>query len=272
MSLSLLTWNVQWCRGMDGRVDPARIADYVRQHDVDVACFQEIASNFQDLPGSPGEDQPSALARELPGYEPAVAWAVDAPGTSGGRARFGNMILSRLPLERIRRHSLPWPDSPDTPSMPRVAVDVVVQTSFGAVRVLTTHLEYYDASHRAAQLSKLRDVLREGAAARYHEPQSGPFRPCLTAPDAIVCGDFNMPPADPLHAEFLGAGLVDGWQHVNGDTPHPPTFRLDDGSDVPPYCCDFVYVTKTLAPRLQAIRIDGDTRASDHQPVLIELR
>jgi endonuclease/exonuclease/phosphatase family metal-dependent hydrolase len=263
---------VQWCRGVDGRVDPARVAAYVRQHDVDVACFQEIASNFQDLPGSQGEDQPSALARELPGYEPVVAWAVDVRSTSGGRARFGNMILSRLPVERIRRHSLPWPDSPDTPSMPRVAADAVVQAAFGPVRVVTMHLEYYDASHRAAQVSKLRDVLREDAAVRYEVPESGPFRSGPTVPDAIVCGDFNMPPADPLHAGLRDAGLVDAWRHLNGDTPHPPTFRLYDASDVPPYCCDFVYLTETLAPRLQAIRIDGETRASDHQPVLVELR
>jgi endonuclease/exonuclease/phosphatase family metal-dependent hydrolase len=38
-----------------------------------------------------------------------------------------------------------------------------------------------------------------------------------------------------------------------------------------PYCCDFVFVSETLASRVQAMRIDSETRASDHQPVLLEL-
>jgi exonuclease III len=37
------------------------------------------------------------------------------------------------------------------------------------------------------------------------------------------------------------------------------------------YCCDFVFVTPDLAPRLRSIRIDADNRASDHQPVIVEL-
>jgi endonuclease/exonuclease/phosphatase family metal-dependent hydrolase len=50
--MRLLSWNVQWCRGVDGKVDPARIAAELRRiADPDVACFQEIASTFVDLPG-----------------------------------------------------------------------------------------------------------------------------------------------------------------------------------------------------------------------------
>jgi exonuclease III len=32
-----------------------------------------------------------------------------------------------------------------------------------------------------------------------------------------------------------------------------------------------VFVTADLAPRLRAMRVDGANRASDHQPVIIEL-
>ena len=41
------------------------------------------------------------------------------------------------------RHQLPWPAAPDVQSMPRAAVEVVVQAPFGPLRVTTTHLEYY---------------------------------------------------------------------------------------------------------------------------------
>jgi len=39
-----------------------------------------------------------------------------------------------------------------------------------------------------------------------------------------------------------------------------------------PYCCDFVFVTEDLAPRVSAVRVDLDCVASDHQPVLVEFR
>src|SRR5688572_29877501 len=116
--MRLVCWNVQWCRGLDGEVDPARIAAYVQSVDADLACFQELASNFPELPGSDGEDQPVELWQCLPDHQPAVGWGVDVPGPGGTRKRFGNLILSRLPVGRILRHSLPWPAAPDVPSMP----------------------------------------------------------------------------------------------------------------------------------------------------------
>ena len=137
----LLSWNVQWCRGVDGKVDPARIAAHIRRADPDVACLQEIASDFPDLPGSQGEDQPVLLWKALPDREPVVAWGVDVPGQERTRMRFGNMMLSRLPVARVLRHSLPWPAA-DGPSMPRVALEAVVQAPFGPLRVITPHLEY----------------------------------------------------------------------------------------------------------------------------------
>ena len=95
--MRLLSWNVQWCRGVDGTVDPARIARTARALcDPDVLCLQEVAVNFPALAGSRGEDQRAALAGEFPGYAAIVAWGVDVPDEAGGRRRFGNLILSRL--------------------------------------------------------------------------------------------------------------------------------------------------------------------------------
>ena len=96
--MKLLQWNVQWCRGADGRVDPARIARAARELcDPDVCCFQEVAANFASLEGSDGEDQVSLLKQYLPGYDAHFAASVDIPDGAGGRRRFGNLILSRLP-------------------------------------------------------------------------------------------------------------------------------------------------------------------------------
>src|SRR5437867_12516751 len=141
----LITWNVQWCRGVDGNVDPMRIVNEARRlADFDVLCLQEIADNYPDprLPGSDGEDQFARLATLLPGYAPVGGIAVDQPGDNGRRRRFGNMILSRLPVLQIYRYPLPYPCDPGVPGMPRIAVEAVVRTRSGDVRVITTHLEY----------------------------------------------------------------------------------------------------------------------------------
>src|SRR5258705_9473270 len=67
--VKLISWNIQWCRGSDGRVDPARIAGVAREMaDFDVLCLQEVASNYADLAGSSGEDQYEAPARFVPRY------------------------------------------------------------------------------------------------------------------------------------------------------------------------------------------------------------
>src|SRR3989304_1853167 len=56
--MKLISWNVQWCRGGDGRVDPARIVRVCREiADFDLLCLQEVAVNYPGLPGSAGEDQ-----------------------------------------------------------------------------------------------------------------------------------------------------------------------------------------------------------------------
>ena len=276
--MRLLDWNVQWCRGLDGAVDPARIAREARRlADPDVLCLQEVSVGFADLPGSAGEDQLRALERELPGYALFYAAAVDVPAASGGRARFGNVVASRLPAGRVLRHTLPWPPTRG-PSMPRAAVEVTVQAPFGAVRVTSTHLEYYSSRHRAAQVERLRELHCETGHEGASEKEHGPFRPIARPASALVCGDFNMPPGDPARAHFLepfpddAPKLVDAWEALHPGEPHPPTFRVHErGEGEAPYCCDYVFVSEDLRSRLKSIRVDGMNRASDHQPVVVEL-
>ena len=163
--MKLITWNVQWCRGVDQKVDPARvIADAKRIADFDVLCLQEIADNFADplLGGSNGEDQFAVLASLLPGYTAVPGVAVDQLGPNGTRRRFGNMVLSRLPVLQAYRHLLPYPADHEVASMPRIAVEAVVRADVGDVRVITTHLEYYSLRKRSAQVEALRAIYAEG--------------------------------------------------------------------------------------------------------------
>jgi endonuclease/exonuclease/phosphatase family metal-dependent hydrolase len=266
--MRLVCWNVQWCRGLDGAVDPARIAAELRRFDPDVICLQEVAANFPELPGSSGEDQPHALMHALPEYEGCLVSGVDLPAKNGRRSRFGNLILSRLKVGRVLRHSLPWP-AREGPSMPRTAVEAVLDAPFGPVRVVTTHLEYYSARHRAVQIERLLQICAEGSEGG---KEDGAFRAMPWPQDVILCGDFNLPPEDPLHGRATDY-LVDSWQALHAGKPHPRTFRVHEReAGESPYCCDYVFVSRSLAPRLAAVRVDGDNRASDHQPVIVDFQ
>jgi endonuclease/exonuclease/phosphatase family metal-dependent hydrolase len=127
--MQLLCWNIQWCRGVDGRVDPSRIARTIRAlADPDVICLQEVARGFDTLTGSAGEDQFALLAACFPGYTAVEGIATDVPREAGGRRQFGNLLLSRLPVRQAWRHLLPWPAEADHADMQRVAVEAVIET------------------------------------------------------------------------------------------------------------------------------------------------
>ncbi len=251
--------------------------------DFDVLCLQEVAVNFPGLPGSRGEDQVAELSRALPGFSAHYGAATDVDDGNGGRSLFGNLIFSRLPVIQVYRHLLPWPADPAVKSMQRSAVEAVVQASWGPVRVITTHLEYYSAMQRMAQVDALRALHQEACghalAPRIQEDAGQPFQVLPRPASAILTGDFNFRPEDPEYRRITapfdaGAApaLVDAWTLAHPGIPHAPSAGVhEDSWAKPPFCCDFIFVTIDLAPRVRDVQVDLQTRASDHQPVLIEL-
>ena len=281
--MKLLSWNIQWGRGCDGNVDLRRIVDTARaMADFDVLCLQEVARNFPDLPGSRGEDQFRLLAELLPGYAAieGIGTDVRAANVALARGQFGNMILTRLPVLQAFRHLLPWPADPEVPSMQRVAVEAVLQAPWGPLRVSTTHLEYYSARQRAAQVERLRELQAEAAAhaqdVRHSRKEGGPFENAARPASGILTADFNFRPDDPLYARlqapFADATpyYVDSWEITHPGAPHAPTLGVFDREQWPePFACDFIFVAGDLARRVREVRVNSDTDASDHQPVLL---
>lgn len=282
--MKLLTWNIQWGRGMDGRVDLARIAAEIHaMGPFDVICLQEVAVNFPGLPGSRGEDGMAELSSHLPGYTVVYAPATDLPDGRGGRRLFGNALFSRLPVGQVWRHLLPWPADPEVPSMQRVLLEAVIHAPFGPVRVMTTHLEYYSRLQRLAQIDAIRRLHAE-ACAHAARPrlgkgeEGGSFEVLPRPASALLCGDMNFPAPAEERARLLApqeAGtpaFLDGWEVLHGAAPHAPTVGIHPVDFVDrPACYDFWFLTEDLAPRLCAHGVNAATEASDHQPVWLEL-
>jgi endonuclease/exonuclease/phosphatase family metal-dependent hydrolase len=282
--MRLVSWNIQWSRGVDGVVSPQRIVDDARRlgGDFDVLCLQEVAAHFPALPGSDGEDQFEIFARLLPGFTPVVAPAVDVLAPGGERRLFGNMTLSRYPVLRVLRHPLPWPLEADAISMPRVMLEATLDTPLGPLTVMNTHLEYHSATQRSAQVEALRaihqDNCHRAAGSRAHGAAGSPYDPVARTRRTLLTGDFNFRPEDPLHARVqapLDKGvprLVDTWQHLHGDQPRPHNVGVYDREQWPQaFACDFIFASEDLLPHVRSFRVDGQTRASDHQPQLLEL-
>ena len=281
--MKILTWNIQWCRGCDGRVDPERIVrDAQAFADFDVLCLQEVAANFPDLEGSAGENQFQFLAELLPQYTAVPGAAVDIAGPRGKRQVFGNLIFSRLPVLRVLRLQLPWPYSSNHEGMPRMLLEATVQTAHGPLRVMTTHLEYYSVTQRTAQVAAIRARHAEACVHARHalskKKESGPFKAIRQPQSAILTGDFNFKPEDALWKEVQAPfdnhapAFRDAWTQLHPDKTRPHTIGLYDRVQWPqPYACDYIFATEDLLPRLRGVDVDMHTDASDHQPMLVEL-
>ena len=282
--MRLLSWNIQSGRGMDGRVDLNRIlADIDAMGGFDVIALQEVAVGFHGLPGGQGEDQVAILAAGLPSHTPIFACATDLPGPNGRRKQFGNALFSRFPVLQVFRHLLPWPSDPGVPSMQRVMLEAVLDTGTDPIRMTTTHLEYYSATQRMAQIDAIRRLHRE-ACAHARRPRTGegesdgPFAVLPRPASTILCGDMNFP-AEASDRKRLLAPFdtnepiyLDAWERLHPSTEHAPTVGIHKVYWVDrPVCFDYFFLSEDLLPRLQSIGVNAVTSASDHQPVWIEL-
>ena len=208
------------------------------------------------------------------------------PDGAGGRSRFGNLTLSRLPVGQVFRHSLPRPPEEGVPSMPRVCLEVIVDGPRGPIRVMNTHLEYYSRIQRMTQIAALHtlqcDSVRLAAMDSPQEKsgdgQDSPFAYLPRPASAIVCGDFNCEPGSPEYYRMTApisadvSGWEDAWRACYSDIPHLNTVGLN-GAEWPDraYCCDYFFVSADLVDRVESVAVDQLTAASDHQPVILTL-
>ncbi|MGB2817049.1 MAG: endonuclease/exonuclease/phosphatase family protein [Burkholderiaceae bacterium] len=271
---SILTWNIQCGLGCDGIVDLARIARVARaMGDSDVLCFQEVVRNDPAMAG--GTDQLAELQALFPDHRAFFGVALDRAGTGTQRRLFGNVLLSRLPVLQVCCHLLPHPPEGGIKHMQRQAIEAVVETRAGPLRVVTTHLEYYSAAHRAAQIGRLHALQAEVAGNEAHPPKpaASPYDPVPRPASLVLCGDLNFLPHEDAYRALFAPPMLDAWPRARGDEPHPPSTGLYDRRQWPMggHCRDYFAVTSDVARRIADLAIDTVTDASDHQPLRLTL-
>ncbi|WP_332818106.1 endonuclease/exonuclease/phosphatase family protein [Sphingopyxis sp.] len=166
-SLGLATFNIWHDAGGHWPVRFRLLAAALRAVDADVVALQEVLEDARK--GLP--NQADTIAREL-GYAQVHFVAVEPEGAP---RRYGNAILTRLPVIEVARRKLePLSDY-------RTAIRVRVRTGAGPIDIVATHLAWQTEASavRAEQLADLLAWL----------PDDGV--------PLVVMGDFNAPQGDP---------------------------------------------------------------------------
>lgn len=281
--MRILSYNIQYGFGQDGKYDLSRVAEVIAE--ADIAALQEVDRHWSR---SGEDDQPALLGAMLPQhysvYGPGFDMDAARPGALNRRRQFGPMILSRWPILWSRTHLLPlWPMiSPINTQT--CALEAVVATPGGPLRVISLHLAHVGTEERLQQIEALLALpFRSGPWSgsddepqrNWTEGQAAPPFPAST----LWLGDFNMEPGSaeylrlvgqtPYHPGALYQGaLVDAVAHL-GQRLH--THEKVIAGQRRLRQLDHCFVTPDLLAHLTRAWSDPGQTASDHLPLWLEL-
>jgi len=293
--MKIVTYNIQFGLGKDGRYNLERIAGEV--DGADIIALQEVERHWQR---SGDVDQPEMLGRFLPKYYWAYGpyFDVDARTclASGRinnvRRQFGNMILSKTPILSTRLYPLPKSNLRHYHNMAvGVFEGVVTLQNDGALRIYNAHLGARSKQDRVAQIETIRDIIRrapaEGGAWTSRHTSSlwkeNAAPPPMPVP-FVLLGDFNLEAKNPEYGHLTGpmdgdpeqvttqAGFIDTWvaaghdQNDGSTYTDDPSSRNDKGMRI-----DFAFIDESMKKRVLGARIDEEAQGSDHQPYWLDL-
>ena len=280
--LTLVSWNIQYGKGVDGYIDLGRIAETIHNDGLpDVLCLQEVSRNYPS--NDEGADQVKELENFFPEYESFFGAVHDrSVGKVKTRKQFGNLVLSRLSPLQVLQHLLPSPADPEVRFMSRQIAELVLPTNTIDLRVMTTHLEFFSKIQQLAQIQRIREI-HEEAFCQFHKPGKDmpdtPFELIKRPEKTVICGDFNFIP-DSTHYRNMtekfsdnNMDLVDAWREHYGVNTHTPTCGIFDFKqwEMGPHCRDYFFISQSLVQKINQVSVNTETDASDHQPIRLVL-
>jgi endonuclease/exonuclease/phosphatase family metal-dependent hydrolase len=285
--MKFLTYNIQYGKGKDDKVDIDRIVGEIG--DADVVALQEV-DRFWARTGY--ADQVEQITTAMPDYYWVYGPGVDlhadqhSDKNKGARRQFGNLILSRYPIISSRHHLLPKYGSVDALSIQRSALEATIRCGEHRIRFYSIHLTHLSPQTRLPQINRLLEIHRDAI----HEgfPVSGNLKELdwedgvsdqTVPPDAIIMGDFNCQPDTDEYLSMAGpvsdygghissvAGFVDAWVVTGQNKMSGVTTDVNGVLARIDYC----FVSTSLRHRITSCRVDEQAQGSDHQPVRVEI-
>ena len=295
--MRLVTYNIQYGRGKDDRVDLERIARAVAG--ADVIALQEVERYW---PHSGMVDQAAELSVLLPAHYWVYGAIFDLDASledeNGGiqnrRRQFGPMLMSRLPIVWSRTHLFPKLATDSHFHMDTGAVEGLIETKGGPLRCYSLHLSHLNSRERLLQLDFL--LAQHRRALVNGPPWGGPpvtggetgwdagARAPQTTSEACLLGDFNSETGSPEYELLVGPkdatgarvhhvdGFVDTWAAAHREEDGEVTWiRPPYYQDLPDRRLDYCFVSPSLASHVTNAWVDTDAQGSDHQPYWVEL-
>ena len=279
---TLVSWNIQYGKGVDGRIDLGRIAKTVHKDGLpDVLCLQEISRNYPST--DDGADQVKELENFFPDYESFFGAVHDrSGGKEKTRKQFGNLVLTRISPVQVLNNLLPSPADKNVRFMSRQIAEFIIPAKTTDLRVMTTHLEFFSKIQQLAQIQRIREI-HEEASCQFHNPgrdmPDTPFEFVRRPENTIICGDFNFVPDSKYYRKMTASfsdknmDLVDAWRTRQKGFSNPPTCGIFDLKQWKkgPHCRDYFFISQSLVRKINQVSVNTETDASDHQPIRLVL-
>jgi len=241
-TLRVMTYNVHSCVGTDGKISPERIARAIGRHEPDIVALQELDLGRKRT----GQvDQTHLIAKEL-----EMAYHFH-PLVVVGQEQYGIALLSRYPMELIRAGRLPG-NAKNPRTEPRGVIWAVINVAGTKVNFFNTHLGIFPRE----RIRHINVLL--GPEWLCHPDRLGPV---------ILCGDLNSFPFSRLYGSIKKV-LRDAQKELDDHRPKATFF-----SRYPVARIDHVFVSPEFeVARVEVSRTDLDKIASDHLPLIVDLK
>ena len=282
-----VTYNIQWGKGRDGKIDLSRIAKTVAS--ADIIALQEVERHWRE---QAHPDQVHRLLELLPGFDHVYGPAMDlGQSIDLPRRQFGNLILSRYPIASTRNMPLPARSVMNHVNDQQAFLEAVIDIGHRKLRVYNIHLNYLSQQQRLEQIGVLLEFVsnapsRGGAITAPGKSVLGPedeFANLGNSPlpempeDAVLLGDFNMTPQSTEYSRIVGE-----WSPIYGrltaefnfsdaltlaGLPEDQGVTFPANALEPAMRLDHCFVSHGLVASVKKAWIDEDADGSDHQPV-----
>ena len=247
--LKVLTYNIHYGVGMDGKKDLERIARVIRRADPDIVGLQEVHDSAMTavLGKLTGMEYVFGASTEI--EPPNLYRLLDIP-VPVSQLYYGDAILSKYPFEYVGNLSIPSASSSRYEAM---CVDVDLTGKYGegtSIRFITTHFDYLGTlGSEAARMASV-DVIDQAFI------RGNPGRPC------ILTGDLNATPG----SEPLLYLEKKGWVNENMGRE-----LLTVPVKSPRKQIDYILIRPLSRWIVRDVRVIEEKLASDHLPVLMTL-
>jgi endonuclease/exonuclease/phosphatase family metal-dependent hydrolase len=278
--MEVISYKIQFGRGLDGLFDLGRVCDSIKG--ADIICLQEVEAGWQR---SGNIHQAQAISELLPEYYAVFGSSFDVDNsykTDDGRVvnrrrQHGVFILSRWPILSTRTFNLPKVNYAHKFNMQMGFVEAVIDCD-PPIRIYNLHAGYLQAGERKTQFEYFIDVyqrspLEQGAWSGKPDIDSDDWSNGWKMPtmpkSAIVCGDFNCPPGSREYRYIIdNSDISDCWQLVDPANLMSSTLKHEKTKDIDiSGKIDHIFVSPDLVDRVREVSIDQLAEGSDHKPV-----